>query len=285
MSLEKEKGAKVLLQALPYIKKFYNKIVVVKYGGAAMENPQLLPLVIKDIVLMKMCGIKVVVVHGGGKAINLILEKVNKKSEFIDGLRVTDEETISLVQMVLAGKVNKDLVDLFQLEDIDAVGICGHDAKTFITKKHSPKGIDLGYVGEIQKVNTKLIETLLKNDFLPVIATVGTDDKGNSYNINADFAASEVAKALGAEKLIYLSDIEGVYKKDSKEIYSVIKTNEVEGLIKDEVIKGGMIPKLNCCKDAVENGVKCVHIIDGRKENSLLVEIFTDLGIGTIVEE
>lgn len=275
-------NAKVLIQALPYIKKFKDKIVVIKYGGSAMTDDGVKLQVIQDIVLMKLVGINPVVVHGGGKEISDLLERLGIKSLFENGLRVTDKETAEVAQMVLAGKINKEIVNHFQMEGMDAVGICGHDARTFCVRQHKPDNKDIGFVGDITRVNTGLIDALIKEGFIPVIAPVGTDDQGSSYNINADFAAAAVAKALKAEKLIFLSDVEGVYGSD-KTLISKIQKKEVPMMIENGVITDGMIPKLNCCKDSIEGGVNSVHIIDGRVMHSLILEIFTDYGIGTMI--
>ncbi len=274
--------AKVLIEALPYIKKFKDKLVVIKYGGSAMTDDGIKLQVIKDIVLMKLVGINPIVVHGGGKEISSLLDRLGLETRFEDGLRVTDKETADVAQMVLAGKINKEIVDYFQMEGMDAVGICGHDAKTFSVQQHRPDGKDIGFVGDITRVNPALINALIKEGFIPVIAPVGTDDTGNSYNINADFAAAAVAKALNAEKLIFLSDVEGVYDNEQVLIRRINK-NEVQPMIDAGVISGGMIPKLNCCKDSIEGGVNSVHIIDGRVLHSLILEIFTDYGIGTMM--
>lgn len=274
--------AKVLIEALPYIKKFKDKIIVIKYGGSAMTDETVKAEVIRDIALMKLVGMNPVVVHGGGNEISSMLSRLGVESHFEDGLRVTDKETVQVVQMVLAGKINKEIVSLFQMEGMNAAGICGHDGRTFQVEKHMPSGKDIGFVGDISQVNTGLIDALIANDFIPVIAPVGTDEKGNSYNINADFAAAAVAKALGAEKLIFMSDVEGVYGTDGKMI-NRIKTDRVDAMIEEKVITGGMIPKLNCCKDATDAGVKSVHIIDGRVVHSLLLEIFTNYGIGSMI--
>ena len=275
-------NAKVLMEALPYIKKFKDKIVVIKYGGSAMTDESVKNEVIRDIALMKLVGLHPVIVHGGGNEISSFLNKLGIQSVFEDGLRVTDKSTVEVVQMVLAGKINKEIVSLFQTEGMDAVGICGHDGRTFHVEKYQPNGKDLGFVGQITEVNTSLIDALVKEDFIPVIAPIGTDNEGNTYNINADFAAAAVAKAIKAEKLIFLSDVEGVYQSD-KTMITRIKKDTIPQMIEDKVITGGMIPKLNCSKDSIEGGVKSVHIIDGRVMHSLLLEVFTDYGIGTMI--
>lgn len=276
--------AKVLVEALPYIKKFNGKIVVIKYGGSAMVDETIKASVIQDIVLMKLVGFKPVIVHGGGKEISNMLGKIGKESKFVNGLRVTDYETAGVAEMVLSGKVNKDIVQLIQNHDLDAVGISGKDAKTLKVNKKEVEGYDVGYVGEINKVNTGLIQTLLENDFIPVIAPVGTDDAGETYNINADYAASAIAGALQAEKLIFLTDVEGILKdvKDSTSLISKIDVTEVPKYIEEGIISGGMIPKAECCAWGIEKGVKSVHILDGRVEHSLLLEVFTNSGVGTM---
>jgi len=279
--------AKVLIEALPYIKDFYGKTLVIKYGGSAMLDENIRETVIQDIVLMKLIGINVVIVHGGGPEINKMLKQLGKETEFINGLRVTDEETMEVVQMVLAGKINKDIVGYIQSNGLKAVGICGKDGNLLQAQKKLIDGNDVGFLGEIVNVDTSLIETLIEKDFIPVISPIGTDDNKNSYNINADYAAASIAGALKAQKLIFLTDIEGVIKDidDKSSLISSLKVSEVPELIENKVISGGMIPKVDCCVEAIKKGVKSVHILDGRTEHSLLLEIFTQKGIGTIVEE
>lgn len=276
--------AKVLVEALPYIKEFNGKVVVIKYGGSAMVDEKIKEMVIEDIVLMKLVGFKPVIVHGGGKEISKTLNRMGIDSEFYNGLRVTSKETVEVVEMVLSGKVNKDVVQLIQNHDLSAVGISGKDGKTLKVNKKIVEGKDIGYVGEIKKVDTTLINSLINNDFIPVIAPVGTDDLGETYNINADYAASAIAGALKAEKLIFLTDVEGVLKdvKNSDSLISQISIDEVDGYINTDVISGGMIPKVMCCVEGIEKGVKNVHILDGRVEHSLLLEIFTKSGVGTM---
>lgn len=276
--------AKILIEALPYIKEFNGKIVVIKYGGSAMSDEMVKESIIEDIVLMKLVGFKVVIVHGGGKDISDMLERVNKVSEFYNGLRITDLETVEVVEMVLAGKVNKAIVQLIQNHDINAVGITGKDGKTLEVKKKEVIGTDIGYVGEVTNVNTKLILSLLENDFVPVIAPIGTDENGVTYNINADYAASAIAGALSAEKLIFLTDVEGVLADidDKTSLISSISLEEIENYVQKGIISGGMIPKVECCAIGIEHGVKNVHILDGRVEHSLLLEIFTKSGVGTM---
>lgn len=276
--------AKVLIEALPYIKEFNGKIVVIKYGGSAMIDENIKESVIEDIVLMKLVGFKPVIVHGGGKDISAMLNKVGIESKFHNGLRVTDEDTVEVVEMVLAGKVNKSVVQLIQNHDIGAVGITGKDGKTLKVKKKEVDGADIGYVGEITSVDTKLIESLLDNDFVPVIAPIGTDVDGKTYNINADYAASAIAGALKAEKLIFLTDVEGVLKdvNDKESLISKITVEEVDIYKAEGIISGGMIPKVECCVEGLHLGVKNVHILDGRVQHSMLLEIFTKSGVGTM---
>jgi acetylglutamate kinase len=279
--------AKVLIEALPYIKDFYGKTLVIKYGGSAMLDEKISETIIQDIVLMKFIGINVVIVHGGGPEINKMLKQLGKEPEFVKGLRVTDEETMDVVQMVLAGKINKDIVGYIQSHGLKAVGICGKDGNLLQAQKKLIDGNDVGYLGEIVSVDTSLIETLIQNDFIPVISPIGIDNDSNSYNINADYAAASIAGALKAQKLIFLTDIEGVLKdvNDKSSLISSLKVSEVKQLIENKTISGGMIPKVDCCVEAIKKGVKSVHILDGRIEHSLLLEIFTQKGIGTIVEE
>ncbi|WP_058485522.1 acetylglutamate kinase [Defluviitalea phaphyphila] len=279
--------AKILIEALPYIKEFYGKTVVIKYGGSAMIDEKIKETVMQDIILMKLVGINPVIVHGGGPEINKTLEKMNKKSEFINGLRVTDKETMEIVEMVLAGKVNKSIVSHIQNQGINAVGISGKDGATLQVEKKMVNGIDVGFVGEVVNVNTKLIKTLIATDFIPVVAPIGIDKNGNSYNINADYAAVAVAGALKAQKLVFLTDVEGVLKdvSDSSSIISRLSINEVDKYIKNGIISGGMLPKVECCVQGVKEGVETVHILDGRVEHCLLLEIFTQKGVGTMIEK
>ncbi len=275
--------AKVLIEALPYIKKFNDKIVVVKYGGSAMTDKAIQKSVIKDIALMRLVGINPVIVHGGGKDINDMLDKVGKDHKFINGLRFTDFETMEIVQMVLAGKINKDLVGMFSFEGMKAIGITGQDGNTLIASKHMPHGDDLGYVGKIENVNVELILKMVEDKYIPIIAPIGADENGKTYNINADTASCAIANALKAEKLIFMSDIKGVLKKDKKTLIQRIRTDEIDSLIEDKTVDGGMIPKLQAAKESVLSGVNSVHIIDGRVNHSLLLETFTDYGIGTMI--
>ena len=279
--------AEILTEALPYIKKFSGITVVIKYGGAALVNEEIKSTIIKDIALMKFVGFKPVVVHGGGKDINKALERVGIEPQFKDGLRVTDEETMEVVQEVLVGKVNKSLVTELCLQGINAVGVCGKDSGFMKVKKATPNGLDLGLVGEVTEVDTTLINTLLDNEFVPVISTVGVDEEGNSYNVNADYAAVAVAGALNAEKLVFITDVAGVMRdvNDPNSVISTTNTAEINELIADGTIAGGMIPKVQCCLAGVNAGVKNVHILDGRIAHCLILEIFTNKGIGTLIEK
>ena len=278
--------AEVLTEALPYIKEFSGITVVIKYGGAALINEEIKSTVIKDIALMKYVGFKPVLVHGGGKDINKALEKIGKKPEFKDGLRVTDEETMDVVQQVLAGKLNKDLATELCMHGINAVGICGKDANFMQVRKAMPNGLDLGLVGEVTEVNTGLVRTLLDNDFVPVISSIGVDENGTAYNVNADYAAVAVAGALNAEKLVFITDVAGIMEdvNDPDSVISVAHVDEVKGMIDSGVISGGMIPKVQCCIAGVEAGVGNVHILDGRIPQCLILEIFTKRGCGTLIE-
>ena len=275
--------AEVLIEALPYIQKFNRKVIVVKYGGSAMTDENLKRNVIKDVTLLKLVGFKPILVHGGGKDISAMISKVGKTPEFVNGLRVTDSETMEIAEMVL-GKVNKGLVSLVSELGIKAVGISGKDGNLLTVKKKYADGADIGYVGEITKVNTKILEDLLDNDYLPIVAPIGLDESFETYNINADDAACAIAKAMGADKLAFLTDIEGVYKNpsDPDTFINRLTVSEADELIKEGYVGGGMLPKLNNCTDAIKNGVHRVHILDGRKPHSLLLEVFTDTGIGTM---
>lgn len=276
--------SQVLIDALPYIQKYSDKIVVVKYGGNAMTNKELKDAVMTDIVLLSLVGIKVVLVHGGGPEINDMLKKIGHESKFINGLRYTDETTIDIVKMVLAGKVNKELVQLLAQHKGSAVGLCGIDGEMLVAeKKTTEDGQDLGYVGEITKVNTKPILDALSNGNIPVIATVATDSDGNTYNINADTAAARIAAELGAENLILMTDIAGLLrdKDDPSTLIPKVQVSEVPFLKMQGIISGGMIPKIECCVEAVRRGVKGAVIIDGRVPHSILIEILSNEGIGT----
>ncbi len=279
--------AQTLTEALPFIQKFFGKTVVIKYGGSALVNPEIKETIIKDIVLMKMVGMRPVIVHGGGPDINEFLDRLKIESEFINGLRVTDEQTMEVAEMVLSGKVNKQIVTDIELQGVKAVGISGKDGGTVKAEKICKDGIDYGNVGEIKAVDPTLLQSLLNADFIPVIAPVGKDEKGVSYNINADYMAVAIAGAIKAEKLVFLTDVSGVMRdiKDPDSILSFIKAEEVSGLIKDGIISGGMIPKVECCMQAVEKGVGNVHILDGRLQHCLILELFTPEGIGTMIQK
>ena len=273
--------AEILTQALPYIQKYYNKIIVVKYGGNAMINDELKEAVMGDIVLLSLIGVKVVLVHGGGPEITEMLGKIGKKSEFVDGLRVTDKETVDIVQMVLAGKVNKNLVNLLQSKGGKAIGLCGIDGHMIEAKKVDER---LGYVGEITNVNVSPILDVLEKGYIPVISTVGYDNANNVYNINADTVAARIAGELKAESLISMTDTVGLCydKDDPSTLISKVFVSDAPKLIRDGVISGGMIPKINCCIEAIRRGVHKVFIIDGRIPHSILIETLTDEGIGTM---
>ncbi len=278
--------AETLIEALPYIQKFKNKIVVVKYGGSAMLDPELKMNVIKDCALLKFVGMHPVIVHGGGKEISKWVGLLGHEPKFVEGLRVTDPETMEVAEMVLS-KVNKSLVTMLEQLGVKAVGISGKDGGMLSCEKKYVKGQDIGFVGNITKVNTDIIKTMIENDYIPVIAPIGMDISGNSYNINADDAACAVAAGLNAEKLAFLTDIEGVYKdyNDKSTLLSVITLSEAEALIGEGNIGGGMLPKLRNCIESVKNGVSRVHIIDGRSPHCLLLEFFTNKGIGTAIVE
>ena len=276
--------AEVLIEALPYIQKFNRRVIVVKYGGSAMVDDVLKEDVIQDVTLLKLVGFKPIIVHGGGKEISKWVQKVGMEPRFVNGLRVTDEDTMELAEMVL-GKVNKNLVQLVEKLGVRAIGISGKDGGLLkVTKKYS-NGEDIGYVGEIKEVNARVIYDLLEKDFLPIIAPIGLDDDNHTYNINADDAACAIARAMRAEKLAFLTDIEGVYRdpKDPSTRINSLTTSEARKLMEEGVIGGGMLPKLNNCIDAIEHGVSKVHILDGRVPHSVLLEIFTDKGVGTVI--
>lgn len=276
--------AQTLIEALPYIQKFNNKKVVVKYGGSAMMDENLQLNVIKDVALLKLIGMQPIIVHGGGKEITKWLSLMGHESRFVDGLRVTDVQTMEVAEMVL-GKVNKSLVQLVEKLGVKAVGISGKDGSTLRVEKKFVNGQDIGFVGNIKEVNTELINTLIDNNFVPVIAPIGIDDDYQNYNINADDAACAVATAIGAEKLVFLTDIEGVYSdpNDKSSLISVLTLDKADELLASGFIGGGMLPKLKNCIDAVRNGVSRVHILDGRIEHCLLLEFFTNKGIGTAI--
>ncbi len=281
-----QEKAEVLIEALPYIQKFNRKIIVVKYGGSAMVDEQLKKQVIQDVTLLKLVGFKPVIVHGGGKEISHWVRLSGMEPEFINGLRKTDEKTMEIAEMVL-GKVNKSLVQMVQELGVNAIGVSGKDGGLLKVEKKYADGQDIGFVGEVTEVNPKIIYDMLEKDFLPIICPIGMDDNFQSYNINADDAACAIAKALDAEKLAFLTDIEGVYKdpSDPATLISQLSVTEAKELIGDGYIGGGMLPKLNNCIDAIENGVSRVHILDGRIAHCLLLEIFTHSGIGTAIIE
>lgn len=276
--------AETLIEALPYIQRFNRKIMVVKYGGSAMIDEQLKKNVIADVVLLKLVGFKPIIVHGGGKEISRWVEKVGMEPHFVRGLRVTDAETMEVAEMVL-NKVNKELVSMAQTLGVKAVGISGKDGSLLQASRKMADGEDIGFVGEIRHVEPKILYDLLEKDFLPIVCPIGTDENGQSYNINADDAASAIAEAVNAEKLAFLSDIEGVYydKDDPSSLISELTVTEAAALIADGHVGGGMIPKLQNCIDAIAEGVSRVHILDGRIPHCLLLEFFTNTGIGTAI--
>ena len=282
MELKNNMRSQVLIDASPYIQKYHDKIVVVKYGGNAMTNDELKDAVMNDIVLLSMVGIKVVLVHGGGPEINAMLKRVGKESKFIGGLRYTDEETIDIVKMVLCGKVNKELVSALQMHGGKALGLCGCDGQMIVAQKLMGE-VDLGYVGDIKKITTKPIIDAINNGYVPIISTVGIGEDGHSYNINADTAASRIAACLRAENLILMTDIVGLLedKDDDSTLIPTVNVSEVPYLKKKGIISGGMIPKIDCCVEAVRRGVRKTSIIDGRIPHSILIELLTNEGIGT----
>lgn len=286
--------AGILIEALPYIKKFYGKTVVIKYGGHAMINDELKQAVINDVILMKLIGINPVIVHGGGPEITDMLARLQIPSQFVGGSRVTDAATMEIVEMVLVGKINKEIVALINRHGGKAVGLSGKDATLIEAVKKMGKSIDasgqeqiqdIGFVGDVQKINPEIIQTVISEGYIPVVAPVGVGTEGESYNINADYVAGAVAAALGAAKLILLTDVEGIFKdyNNKESLISELKLNQVTGLITRGTISGGMIPKVECCVQAIEAGVTTTHILDGRIPHSILLEIFTDKGIGTMV--
>lgn len=276
--------AEVLIEALPYIQQFNRRIIVVKYGGSAMANPELQRNVVKDVTLLKLVGFKPIIVHGGGKEISNWVSKVGKEAKFVNGLRVTDAETMEIAEMVLS-KVNKRLVSMVEELGVKAIGISGKDGDLLHVDKKYSNGEDIGFVGDVKAVNPKILFDILENDYLPIVAPIGIDDNYDTYNINADDAACAIAKAVGAEKLAFLTDIEGLYRdiNDKSSFISRLTASAAEELIGEGCIGGGMLPKLNNCTDAVKNGVGRVHILDGRIAHCLLLEIFTNEGIGTAI--
>ncbi len=281
MKISHADRASILTEALPYIKKYNNKILVVKYGGNAMINDELKEAVMGDLVLLQLVGVKVVLVHGGGPEITEMLGKIGKKSEFVDGLRVTDKETVDIVQMVLAGKINKNLVNLLENKGAKAIGLSGIDGHMIKAEKLDDVH---GYVGEITRVNVEPIVDCLDKGYIPVISTVGYDNEGNTYNINADTAAARIAGELGAESLISMTDIDGILrdKNDPSTLIRKIYVSDAPQLMREGVISGGMIPKVSCCIEAIRRGVHKVFVIDGRIPHSILIETLTDAGIGTM---
>lgn len=280
--------ANILIEALPYIQKLWGKTIVIKYGGNAMVDPSLTRKILEDVTLLKYVGLNPILVHGGGPEINAMLKRVDVKSEFHNGLRITDNATMEIVQMVLAGKLNKNIAAEIGTLGGKAIGLCGKDAGLIVVKKKPPlpDGVDLGHVGDIVKVNTKLLNTLCTDEYIPVISSVGVDENGDSYNINADTAAAAIATALKAEKLIYLTDIDGVRRvaDDPTTLIPVMTVEQAHAYIADGTITGGMIPKVTACVDAIEKGVCRVHIINGTIPHPIILEIFTDRGIGTMFE-
>ncbi|MEB3734227.1 acetylglutamate kinase [Halopseudomonas pachastrellae] len=284
--------SRVLTEALPYIQRFTGKTIVIKYGGNAMENDELKNSFARDIVLMKTVGINPVVVHGGGPQIGDLLKRLNIESQFIEGMRVTDSQTMDVVEMVLGGQVNKDIVNLINQHGGSAIGLTGKDAGLIKARKlkvsrhtpgmDKPEIIDIGHVGEVSSVNANLINRLVSDDYIPVIAPIGVGTDGASYNINADLVAGKVAEALGAEKLMLLTNIAGLMDKDGK-VLTGLSTNQVDALIADGTIYGGMLPKIRCALDAVQGGVGSAIIVDGRVPNAVLLELFTDTGVGTLI--
>ena len=276
--------AEVLIEALPYIQKFNRKIIVVKYGGSAMSNEELQKNVIEDCVLLKLVGFKPIIVHSGGKEISSWVKKVGKESQFINGLRVTDAETMEIAEMVL-NKVNKRLVNMVNELGVSAVGLSGKDGGLLNVEKKYSDGKDIGFVGDVKNVNPKILYDMLEKDFLPIVAPIGYGDDFDTYNINADDAACAIAKAVGADKLVFLTDIEGLYKdiNDKESFISRITASDADSLISEGIIGGGMLPKLNNCTSAIKSGVNRVHILDGRIPHCLLLEIFTNEGVGTAI--
>ncbi|NLU48225.1 MAG: acetylglutamate kinase [Syntrophomonadaceae bacterium] len=276
--------AEILIEALPYIKDFYGRKVVIKYGGAAMTEPHLRQKVMQDIVLMHYVGMRPIVVHGGGPEINRLLERLNIPSEFVNGLRVTDAAVMEVVEMVLGGKVNKEIVAGLNASGGKAIGLSGKDGNLIEAGPIDDSG-QLGYVGEVRRINPQIIDTVIENGYIPVIAPIGIDDKQQTYNINADLVAAAIAVTIQADKLVLLTDVPGLLRdpSDSSSLISVLKVSDVPRLVDEGVIAGGMIPKVNCCVQAVTGGVGRTHIIDGRVPHSILLEIFTREGIGTMV--
>ena len=283
--------AKILVKALPFIKKYHNKTIVIKYGGSAMVNPVAREQFIQDVVLMKYVGINPVIVHGGGPEINEMLQKIGKESKFIDGNRVTDEETVEIVEMVLSGKVNKGIVADINKYGGKAAGLSGKDGNmVFVEKKFAEvdgEKIDIGFVGEIKEINTEVIKLLEPNDVIPVISSIGVDKNGQTYNINADYVAGAIAGKLQADRLVFLTDVDGILLdyNNKQTLIDEIDVKKVNDLIEREIISGGMLPKVTTCLDAIENGVENVVILNGKLEHSLLLELFTEEGAGTLIKK
>lgn len=280
--------ADTLVEALPYIRAYSGKIVVIKYGGNAMNDAHIIHTILQDVAALKMVGVYPVVVHGGGPEINAMLNRVGKKSEFINGLRVTDAETMEIVQMILCGKINKNVTAHLSALGVKAIGLCGKDNGLIKVRKKPPvNGVDYGYVGEIIGVDGEMLKNLCYKDYIPVIASIGVDENGESYNINADTAAGEIGAAMGAEKLLFLTDIDGIRAvPDNKDtLIPHVTIKEIENLIKDGTISGGMLPKVQGCMTAVKKGIKHVNIVNGTIPHSILVELFTVKGIGTLITE
>ena len=286
--------ANILIEALPYMKKFFGKTVVIKYGGHAMINEKLKEAVINDVILMKLIGINPVVVHGGGPEITDMLKRLNILSEFVAGNRVTDEATMEVVEMVLVGKINKEIVALINRHGGKAVGLCGKDANLIVAERKLGRSVDsdglelmvdIGFVGEVKQINPEIIQIIISQGYIPIIAPVGVGEEGESYNINADYVAGSIAAALKADKLILLTDVEGIFMdySDKSTLISELRLEQVEDYISHGIISGGMIPKVECCVEAIRSGVATTHILDGRILHSILLEIFTDEGIGTMV--
>ncbi|MDQ6927784.1 MAG: acetylglutamate kinase [Actinomycetota bacterium] len=275
--------AQVLADALPYIRRFWGKVVVIKCGGAVMDDPALAALLAQDVALMRSVGIRPVVVHGGGPQIGALMRRLGKQPEFLDGLRVTDAETLDIARMVLVGKVNRDVVSAINVHGTLAVGLSGEDAGMIAATPRSP---ELGFVGDVASVNPQIVERLIAEELIPVIATIGVDDEGQAYNVNADTAAAAIAAALGAEKLVYLTDVPGLLRDvdDPASLLPRVTATALEALLEDGTLKGGMVPKIRSCVRALDFGVKRAHILDGRVPHVLLLEVFTKEGIGTMIE-
>ena len=279
--------ANILMEALPYIKRFNGITVVIKYGGSALINEDIKNTVIQDIALMKFVGFKPVIVHGGGPDINNMLERLDIESNFINGLRVTDDDTMEVVEMVLAGKINKAITMELAQQGINTVGVSGLDGRMLKVEKMTPNGRDIGRVGQVVNVDTTLVNALLENDFVPVISPIGFDENGETYNVNADYAAVALASALKAEKLMFLTDVPGVLKDvdNPDSIISMLSEKDAKAMLEDGTISGGMVPKVECCLEGLKAGVQQVHILDGGSEHCLIMEIFTKDGIGTLFEK